>query len=264
MKLGIVTPAYITQERHDISLAWTYSMALCAEYIPSGLKVKHVIIDDCSPCGQDIYELYYNYAKHKPNFKVEVIGHTLRYGKWALNRNFLEGISALKDCDFIISIPDDVIINQHLFEVIKKTYKYLAGNVKAITYFKDVRRDIWGGVSGGQFNDWFNYVSCCDGFILLASRETYTAMIQRVDEKAAEAGHTTMVWRNANNYLAGYKILEYKESLAQHIGNSFSAMVGAPRNTERYIYAKDINLFNKPGVLIRGKRTEYIPSRSIK
>ena len=249
MKLGIVTPAYITQERHDISLAWVYSMVKLAEYIPSGLKVKHVIIDDCSPCGQDVYEAYYSGISRLHNYKLIVQGNGARRGKWALSRNFLDWLRGLSDCDFIISIPDDVLINQHLFEVIKNTYKHLTGNVKAITYFKDVRRDIWGGVSGGQFNDWFNYVSCCDGFILLASRETYTAMIQRVDEKQAEAGHTTMVWRNANKYLADYKIIEYKESLAQHIGNSFSAMVGAPRNTERYIYAKDINLFNKPGVL---------------
>jgi hypothetical protein len=178
-----------------------------------------------------------------------VQGNTHRRGKWALSRNFVDGIKLLNDCDYIISIPDDVIINQRLYEVINKTYKYIAGDVKAITYFKDKRRNIWGGVDDGVYNDWFNYVSCCDGFLILARRETYQAMIKSVNEEEAEAQKSTMVWRNANKYLSAFKIIEYKESLAQHIGNSYSAMVGAPRNKERYIYAKDVNIFTKPEIL---------------
>jgi len=244
-KLGIVTPCHITQERYDISLAWITSMLNCR--IP--FKIKHVIINDCSTEKAALMLLEYSQVAKK--IDVEIINHHKPWGKWALSKNFVEGIIQLAECDYVISIPDDVLLNPWLFETIAVTMDliYIQHNIKAVTYFRDTRGAIWDVGSSGEFDEFFNYAPCCDGFMLLATWITYNEMIKEVDEAEAKEKHSTLVWRNANKYLADYDILEYKESLAQHIGNPFSSMTNSPRNKERYIYAKDVNLWRKPKIL---------------
>lgn len=255
MKLGIITPAYITQERHDISLAWAYSMVQAAEHIPAGMLVKQVIIDDCSPAGEDVFKAYHSGVKFIKRFYFDVRTNTIRRGKWSLSKNFVDGVKQFchegETWDYIISIPDDVLVNKYIFEAIYRSVYLFDDEVRAITFFKDNRRDIWGkGISEGiVYNPHFKYAPSCDGFMLLSRTDDYRAMIKPVDEREAQAQGSTLVWRNVNKYLKKYAILEYNESLAQHIGNSYSAMVGAPRNKERYIYAHDVNLFNMPKIL---------------
>ena len=241
-KLGIITPCHITQERYDISLAWITSMLNCR--IP--FKIKHVIVNDCSIPAADLMLLEYAQIGKKKKIDVEIINHSKPWGKWALSKNFVEAIIHACECDYIISIPDDVLLNPWLFEVIEKALEYN----RIMTFFKDTRGNIWNHeYNKNGFNKYFDYAPCCDGFLLLATWDTYNTVIKEVDEDEAKSKHSTLVWRNANKYLVDYDILQYKESLAQHIGNPFSSMTNSPRNKERYIYAKDVNLWRKPLIL---------------
>ena len=244
--LGIVTPVHITQERHDIALAWIYSMLQIK--VPKGFKIKHVIFNDHSPAPDPIYE-YQNRAE----YNIHIYTPSELQGKWNLGNNFREALTYMHDCKYVISIPDDMLLNPYLFEIIDYDLQDASiwEHADAITYFRDTRGNIWGNdISGKDLDiDHYNVAPCCDGFLLLAKYETYKNMMGWINPAEAESKGSTLVWRNCNKYLREGVILQYEQSLAQHIGNPFSSMVGAPRNKERYIYGENVNLFEKPEVL---------------
>jgi len=247
-KLGIITPVHIKARRHDITLAWIDSMLRSQIYYP----IKHVIINDGSEeCGNTLLAKYQAEASTvQPNLHIFELYNEKRKGKWFLAKNFLQGLSEMKDCEYILSCPDDVLLNPWIFEAINVSLPLLE-KVSGITFFKDIRANMWNLIPnhGNRYDNHFNRCGSCDGFLLVCKNKVFNEMVEDIDPDFARAQKATLIWRYANkNHLKG-DILEYKESLSQHIGNPFSAMTNETRKLERFIYARDVNLWRKPDIL---------------
>ena len=250
-KLGIITPIYITKQRLDVSMSCLHSLVQCEIPFP----IKHVFVDDGS-CGEGL-ELIVQYREAMRNTEMDVhlMQNEKRKGKYYLSHNWKDALCYSQDCEYIMSIPDDVLVNPWMFQVIEQCLDYMQ-NFDFLTFFKDTRKKCFGQQGYGMsIVRGFEEAPFCDGFMLLGSLEKFNTIILKQDVKhCAEIGSTGL-WRSANEIIQAkqWKILCTKESLAQHIGNSFSSMTGEPRKLDRYIRADNVNLWDVPQILKEGE-----------
>ncbi len=242
-EIGIPIPIY---NRYYITSASFNSLMNCY-----GLtNVKVVIIDDCSPDPKvtPMLEGFKQGMEERGN-KVEIYRHKKRWGKFALGQNFKQAMSHLHDTKYILFTPDDAIYNPYLIDVVKKCYQYFKDrSVKAITFFKDSRGTVWKGFEKkGIYNQFFEIHGCTDGFLTLFE----TNSIKKFNwNKIKPTESSTRVWYTISSFLSVNKILLYDESLAIHLGNVKSAMLGGvTRSEKKYICAEDLNLWTKPKIL---------------
>jgi len=143
-------------------------------------------------------------------------------------------------------MPDDGLYNKHLFDVVKKSYKYLTKQIKCVTYWQDDRPSGRGKEIECSYNRFFNIIKYVDGFMLLFERE-YLDQLE-IHGRTSPGGSS--IWWNLQLQMQShaYKILGYKETLAEHIGNVESSMHPEARKRLQ-IFAKDLNLWEKPKIL---------------
>ena len=248
-EIGIVILSY---NRYFTTLSSLDSLLNC-----NISKTKIVIIDDNSP-DIKIKPMLENFKKQieKNNTnKVELILRNERWGKWSLGRNFCNGLEYLNDCEYIFFIPDDTIYNKYLFDVVRKSFEYFSDNIKAISFWHDNREVVFNILKNTKnyqkFNKDFHHINFTDGFLILFKRDfVYNNLNFYIDPDIAKSKNSTLVWSTISKCLKNFNIISYNETLAEHIGNDNSSMIGnIPRNPKRLIHAKNLNLWGKPKIL---------------
>jgi len=246
-EIGIIIPTY---NRYYLTSASLLSLSSCYNI----KNTKIVLVDDKSEdfrIPRMLQGFQENFEKN-PNCTVKIITHKERWGKWNLYKNFKQGLENTKDCEYIFFTPDDVIYNRYLFDVIRKSFQFFSNEIKCITFWEDNRGILWNNLSKnfGKFNEYFDYINCTDGFLVLFPQHFVSKLSWNINSKIAQKVGSTKIWGKISEQLQKYNIIRHIETLAEHLGNLQSAMLGnKERKLERYIYALNLNLWHKPKIL---------------
>jgi hypothetical protein len=241
--LGIVISIY---ERYELLISSLYSLINCNGFE----NIKISIIDDGSQ-DKRIESLFDN-LKLK-NIKVVYNKNYFNKGKEGYGSTLKKAFDELYNCKYVLFLQPDIIINKYLFDVIKKSYKYFNNDVKCIDFFMDNRSDrecIYFRQKYkhlGSYRKYFHYIKGIDGTLLLFERDFIE---KNFDFKHTATDLGSMVWQHLNQYFwdNNKKVIQYNESLAEHIGNNDSALNPSKRK-EYPIYAYKLNLFSKPKII---------------
>lgn len=248
-KLGIVM---VTCARYDTLIATLTSL-----YNTGITGTKIVIVDDASNDAH-IEDMINNYKCKliKLGNMVQIIRHGRRYGKNRFCDTLTDGIKACSNCDYIFFMPDDIIINPYIFEVIKKAYTIIKEKVAVITFFIDSRTSKYKLYTVGKpYKKYYNIINAIDGFLCLFKRDIFDGIELKSCSDKSGSGTWTNLCRKLN--LKDYFFLQFNECLGEHIGNLSSMMNTNERNL-RKIYGIDVNIIDKPKILNdRHKRNRH-------
>ncbi len=240
--LSIIVPIY---QRYDLTLA-----SLMSLYQMSNKKsIKFILIDDNS-LDLRLYDRMIEFKEavdNKSNFVV-LARHSKTYGMLQFWKTLYEGIEFSSDCEYTMLTANDLLYNPYLIDVvIESTKMFKVDNVKCISFWQDHRRKYKDRYKDkGEFNKYFNVSGFVDGFLTLFQTDFMSKLKWEVQTDPNI--DTSGVWQNINKQLEPYTILEYTESLAEHIGNIKSSMHIEQRSKEP-LYSENTNLFKKPRIL---------------
>jgi ADP-heptose:LPS heptosyltransferase len=252
-ELGILMCTY---NRYELLIA-TLTSFLQAFNDPS---VKISIVDDGSSDKRINQALF----QFKQVFKGEIVilRNSENKGRLGYPYTMYRAWNQLYDCKYILTMPDDALINPYAYEVFKKSYKYFGPDVKCINFFRDSRKERPYTEYDKFFfhtepyDKYFEISTGVDGFACLFENK----FLKTVNWNAPSTENKTNVWRNFFNQLKGYKNLLYKESLCSHIGNIFSIMWANKDGGRRTLSIEglNVNLWDKP-LILTNKAFKYGP-----
>lgn len=223
--------------RYSILLSCLTSLLRCR-----GIEhIRFILVDDNSDIKTR--KLLDDFSRAQGN--TEIIRHNFTYGRDRYHETIQQGLAAAHDCRHIMFMPDDGLYNPWLFEVVKNSIKYLTGQIKCITFWRDDRPSGRGSETDGEYNKYFDVLKYVDGFMLLFEREYLDGL--EIHGRTMPGGSS--IWWNIQLQMRShnYKILGYKETLAEHLGNVDSAMHPTTRR-EMPIYAMGLNVWDKPRI----------------
>jgi len=242
--IGIIIPIY---QRYDLTLASLYSLYFCKDFY----NIKIVFIDDGSH-DERLTALLKDFKKDKEKDynTIDIIQHAENWGMYKYYQSIFEALKLMYDCNYVLFSANDILYNPYIFQVIRRSYHLFNDNIKCIEYWIDSRSRYKDGYKSiKKFNSYFDTVLETDGFLSLFDRYfishlNWDEIRQRIDRRE----DSSFVWKFINEQLRNFKILRYKESLCQHIGNIKSSMHIRQREIESLVGLK-CNLFKKPKIL---------------
>ena len=240
MKLGIVMSTY---DRYEMLYATLDSLYRMVDF----KNVKLSICNDGST-DMDVNNILAEFQGKGDGVRLNVIEHKKNYGKTRYSKTLQECVESLSDCKYILFMPDDIIVNSYLFQVIEKCYKYFKGDIKVLNLMMDSRsvkspygKKIYFDIA--DHDKYFTEVGWTDGFLALMEYKTIAGI--KFENKANAEGSNT--WPVINRQIDG-KQLRLKESLCLHIGNICSIMNSRERECAP-IRSVKVNINRKPEIL---------------
>jgi len=253
---GIITGDYDKKYQLGIMMA-TYDryelLAVTLDNIIHKLNhssIKFSLVDD----GTDDDRMRGLLHQFKVHFKGKFVyrKHKENMGKPYYKDTLWESYEALKDCEYIVVIPDDVIMNNYIYDALKKGIEYFKDSkIKCLSFFRDSReKDMSHSESDEYFkpirayDDYFNVTGGVDGLGVLFR----FSFLDQLDWKAPSTEKQTQIWRHIKKQFKKGNVLTCKESLFEHIGNIDSKFWTASRRLVK-IWGLCFNQWRRPAML---------------
>jgi hypothetical protein len=249
-ELGIMIATY---DRYEL-LVCTLSSLLETFNDPS---VKIAFINDGSTDKRIPQSLF----EFKKVFKgsVVILNNNINKGRLGYPYSLYRAWNQLYNCKYILTMPDDAILNRYTYQVLKKSYKYFGKDIKCITFFRDGRAKTPYSEYDKEFfhtepyDKYFDISTGVDGFLCLFEN----AFLKTMDWNAPSTEKKTNFWRHFHWQLKEYKNLLYKETLCIHVGN-ISSIMWTNKEGRRLLNIEglNVNLWDEP-LILSDKVFEY-------
>lgn len=256
-QLGIIVTVY---NRYELLLMFLNDVK---RWHDKKVKAKFVLVDDCSTDNR-VNDLMFSFKKimEKRGHTVELIKTEVNNGQWGHWKTLKLGFDNCRQCDYIFFTPPDSVWNPYILEVLKKSFSYLKGDIKTLSYFKDTRNDKEKCTEGyrqapaywetAYYDGYYQEVRHFDGFGNLFKSDYLEKLIWDVESPKNKNRGASWTWFR-EQILADGKALRYMECLAEHTGNINSAMNSDIR-IKQPLYAIDPMLIEKPHILFPKKK----------
>lgn len=206
-------------------------------------KVRFILIDDNS--DMQTKRLLDDFARAQGN--TQIIHHNFTYARDRYHETIKDGLEAASDCRYVMFAPDDGLYSPWLFDVVKKSLQYLQKQIKCLTFWKDDRSSGRGSETEGEYDRHFDILKYMDGFMVVFEREYLDGL--EIHGRTMPGGSS--IWWNIQLQMKShsFKILGYKETLAEHLGGMKSSMHPQAVRDAQPIWARDLNIWRKPKIL---------------
>jgi len=248
-KLGIVIATY---NRLELLENLFISLYRCINF----KDIAIALVDDGTDDNRldKILDIWIKLFK-KSDVDLKIVTHKYNYGKKKFSKTIKDGVDALSESEYILFMPDDIIVNPYLFDVIKCSYKYFKGKMQCISYMADTRAIPVRGFKSlytpiKEHDKYFDRVEWADGFLTLYKNDT----LKKLKFHNNATGEGSGFWTKINEQLKSKGIIQlrYKESLCLHICSDTSKMNPEEREVKP-IQTIECNLLSKPKILSKEK-----------